>query len=109
MTDTSESFLYVKANEPNKTFIGGTFCLDEEGLRDMFQQGADIALDIESGRQAVYGGMSPEDAVQKFKLNQSSTGRTGAVALIKTCLNRIAAGECAVYPRAQELRQGEAT
>jgi hypothetical protein len=100
MPETNDPFLYVRASRTDKTYVGGTFCHNEADLRAIYELpfAASLAVDIELGREAVHGGMEPDEAMSTYRLNGSVVGRKDTAAVINACFNTIAAGGCAVYP-----------
>jgi hypothetical protein len=96
----SREFLVVEAINNNRTYIGASFCRDEEAL----QAACDIAdpldvLEVNEARRAVQQGATVHETLQGYDFREKVSGKRLFKPVVQHCLQRIEAGKCAVYPK----------
>ena len=93
MVNSSPKWLDVRASMPNRTYVGGTFCPEDEALRSGYEGApADVQLRIQDMRRQVQAGSDPSEVLD----GKAFRGDLGQA--LYACLSSMAAGTCALYP-----------
>lgn len=94
-----DGFLRVSVVEVGKTYVGGTFCNDEEAMLKYYSGNADACekQEVSQARKLVAAGVDPETALERLCIKSSIRQQT-----IGACLVRIANGQCAVMLTAEQ-------
>lgn len=93
MPERSESFLYVRVSQYGRTQVGGTFCRNDETLRDVYESIDPYKVqDIAVARTKVAEGeWTASEAGTQLDLADRTLRK------VAQCLLRIEQGKCAVY------------
>lgn len=94
-----DRFLGVRASKIGRTYVGGTFCRNEEKFRDLFEGlTPDQAFAVNDARRDVQLGAGADDVLNVL-VSREDLGRSKYMPeYVAACLAKISAGECAVYP-----------
>ncbi|TXG77305.1 hypothetical protein E6P97_01870 [Patescibacteria group bacterium] len=93
MANSSSKSLHVRASVPGRTYVGGTFCPEDEALRGRYEAAsADVQLRMQDMRRQVQAGGDPSEVLD------GKTFRGDLGQALYACLSSIAASTCSLYP-----------